>query len=118
MFFVAALSDVNSMIDFNDGYDSNRYGSRRQSSLSSSSVCPYASDSLCDDDDDYNDESEFNFNDEYYVDEDKIESCDDDDFNNRHYNLNRLLQQQQMFLSQPTSSGACSDNSNTKYVLP
>lgn len=119
MFCIAALSDVNSMIDFNDGYDSNRYESRRQSSLSGSSACPYASDSLCDEDDDYNDESEFNFNDDYDVDDEKPESCDDDDFNNRHHNLHRLLQQQQMFLSQPAtspfSSGAYALN-NKKYV--
>lgn len=107
------------MIDFNDGNDSNRYGSRRQSSLSSSSVCPYASDSLCDDDDDYNNEGEFIFQDEYDLDDEKLDSCDDDNFSNRHFNMNCLLQQQQLFLSQSTASSPISTNAdnNTKRCV-
>lgn len=105
------------MIDFNDGNDSNRFGSRRQSSLSSSSVCPYASDSLCDDDYDYNDEGEFNFHDDYDLEDEKLDSCDDDDFNSGHYNLHRLLHQQKLFLSQPSTSNACTNNNNKKYVF-
>lgn len=106
------------MIDYNDCNDNNRYRGRRQSSLSSNSVCPYASDSFCEDDDDYNDDDEYLFWDGYRVEDEKFDFGDDDD-NNGRYNI-RLFQQQQM-LSQPIPQtppdGSSVDNNNKKYAL-
>lgn len=115
--YLAALSDVNSMIDYNDCND-NRYRGRRQSSLSSNSVCPYASDSFCEDDDDYNDDDEYIFWDGYRVEDEKFDFGDDDN-NDGRYNI-RLFQQQQVLSSQPTPQtppdDASIDNNNEKYV--
>lgn len=112
------MSDVNSMIDYNDCNDNNRYRGRRQSSISSNSVCPYASDSFCDDDDDYNDDDEYFCWDGYRAenkklgDEDNIEDC---------YNRSQFLQRQQLLLpspsSQPLVNYANVDNNQKKYVL-
>lgn len=99
----AALSDVNSMIDYNDCNDNNRYRGRRQSSLSSNSVCPYASDSFCEDDDDYNDDGQYFFWDGYHVQNENIELGDDDD-NDSRYNQNHILLQQQLSLTHSSSS--------------
>jgi len=104
---IAALSDVNSMIDFNDRNDRNRYGIRRQSSLSGSSVCPYASDSFCDDDDDYNDDDELIFQGYDRYDNDKLEFREDENENDRRYNFQHLLQQQS---SPSLLDGACTNN--------
>lgn len=100
---LGALSDVNSMIDYNDCDNRNRYGRRRQSSLSGSSVCPYASDSFCDDDDYLNDDDEFILHEGYDVDDEKLDVGNDDFGNSRQYNFNHLLQQQQR-LSPPQPS--------------
>lgn len=99
----AALSDVNSMIDYNDCNDNNRYRGRRQSSLSSNSVCPYASDSFCEDDDDYNDDGQYFFWDGYHVQNENVELGDDDDDNDSRYNHNQILLQQQLSLTHPSS---------------
>lgn len=100
----AALSDVNSMIDYNDCNDNNRYRGRRQSSLSSNSVCPYASDSFCEDDDDYNDDGQYFFWDGYHVQNENVELGDEDDDNDCNYNHKHVLLQQQMALALPSSS--------------
>lgn len=122
MYYIpGALSDVNSMIDFNDN---NRYGSRRQSSLSGSSICPYASDSFCDDDDDddYNDEDELIFQNYcgYDVDNEKHDFGEDDNDNGRVRDFQHVLQQKHLLLqpdSQPsTLDGAHTDNNYKRYV--
>lgn len=105
------------MIDYNDCNDNNRYRGRRQSSLSSNSVCPYASDSFCEDDDDYNDDDEYLFWDGYRVEDEKLDAGDDD-VNDGRYNI-RLFQQQQLLLSQPlpqTPPDNSTDDNNKKYV--
>lgn len=122
---IAALSDVNSMIDFNDCNDRNRYGSRRQSSLSGSSACPYASDSFCEDDDDYNDDDDddeliFQGYNRYNVDNEQLEFRDDEDNNgSRRYSFHRLLQQHRQQLSplqqQPSPSDETCINNNNRY---
>ncbi|XP_025196837.1 uncharacterized protein LOC112595752 [Melanaphis sacchari] len=99
----AALSDVNSMIDYNDCNDNSRYRGRRQSSLSSNSLCPYASDSFCEDDDDYNDDGQYFFWDGNHVQNENVELGDDGDDNDSRYNHNHILLQQQLSLTHPTS---------------
>lgn len=118
--YLGALSDVNSMIDFNDN---NRYGSRRQSSLSGSSICPYASDSFCDDDDDdYNDEDDLIFRDYcgYDMDMEKQGFGEDGIDNGRHCDFQNVLQQQQLLLREDspplTPDGECTDNNYKRYV--
>lgn len=107
------------MIDYNDCNDNSRYRGRRQSSLSSNSVCPYASDSFCEDDDDYNDDDEYLFWDGYRVEDEKFDFGDDDDNNDGRYNI-RLFQQQQMLLPQAIPQtppdDANVDNNNKKYA--
>lgn len=92
------------MIDYNDCNDNNRYRGRRQSSLSSNSVCPYASDSFCEDDDDYNDDGQYFFWDGYHVQNENVELGDEDDDNDCNYNHKHVLLQQQMALALPSSS--------------
>lgn len=91
------------MIDYNDCNDNSRYRGRRQSSLSSNSVCPYASDSYCDDDDDYNDDGQYIFWDGYNMQDENVDLGDDDD---SRYNHNRILLQQQLSLTNPSSSSS------------
>jgi hypothetical protein len=91
------------MIDYNDCNDNNRYRGRRQSSLSSNSLCPYASDSFCEDDDDYNDDGQYFFWDGNHVQNENVELVDDGDDNDSRYNQNHILLQQQLSLTHPTS---------------
>lgn len=92
------------MIDYNDCNDNSRYRGRRRSSLSSNSLCPYASDSFCEDDDDYNDDSQYFFWDRNHVNNENHELDDDGDDNDSRYNHNHILLQQQSYLTQATSS--------------
>jgi len=122
MYYLAALSDVNSMIDYNDCNDNNRYRGCRQSSLSSNSVCPYASDSFCEDDDDYNDDGQYFFWDGYHVQNENVELGDDDDDNDCQHNHNRILLQQHLsptHLSSSTSpphADGCTGINKNRFV--
>jgi len=109
------------MIDYNDCNDNNRYRGRRQSSLSSNSVCPYASDSFCEDDDDYNDDGQYFFWDGYHVQNENVELGDDDDDNDSRYNHNQILLQQQLSLTHPSPSSppradGCSGIDKKRFV--
>lgn len=110
---IAALSDVNSMIDFNDCNERTRCGSRRQSSLSGSSVCPYASDSFYEDDDDYNDDDELIFQgyNRFNANNEKLEFREEEDDKGRRYNFQRFLQQPEQQSSPSPLDGVCTNNS-------
>lgn len=108
------------MIDYNDCNENNRYRGRRQSSISSNSVCPYASDSFCDDDDDdYNDDNEYFFWDGYRVENEKLGFGDDEDNIDGRYNRSQFLQRQQLLLPSPSSppqiNDANVDNNQKRY---
>lgn len=110
------------MIDYNDCNDNNRYRSRRQSSLSSNSACPYASDSFCEDDDDFNDDGQYFFWDGYHVQNEIVELGDDNDDNDSRYNHERTLPQQKLPLMHPSSpspprADVCSDIDKNRFVL-
>jgi len=96
------------MIDYNDCNDNSRYRGRRRSSLSSNSLCPYASDSFCEDDDDYNDDGQYFFWDGNHVDNENLELGNDD--NDSRYNHNHILLQQQSSFTHPTSSLSQADS--------
>jgi len=105
------------MIDYNDCNDNNRYRGRRQSSLSSNSVCPYASDSFCEDDDDYNDDGQYFFWDGYHVQNESVELGNNYDDNDCQPNHNRLLLQQHLSSStSPPQADDCTGIDKKRFV--